>query len=291
MESRFENLKIKGTLMNNSLIIAYKPPFISSNAFLSKLKRKYNAKKGGFSGTLDPFARGCLIVAFGQYTKLLPFLQTTPKTYNATLWLGAESKSLDIENFLEVQPTAPLDLWRIRDVFASCVGEISYTPPAFSAKKINGIRSYKIARQNLEVALKSQVMNVVSLKLLSYNHPFIHFQAKVSKGAYIRSLGEIIAHKLNTKATLSSLERKSEGEFEALPNAEIKLNAFEVLPLQELKLDLDYAPLVANGAKIQLKNLKNEIYKVKFDSFFSIIQINDGNINYLLNRIHYAHTL
>ena len=87
------------------------------------------------------------------------------------------------------------------------------------------------------------------------------------------------------------MERKSEGEFEALPNAEIKLNAFEVLPLQELKLDLDYAPLVANGAKIQLKNLKNEIYKVKFDSFFSIIQINDGNINYLLNRIHYAHTL
>ena len=84
----------------NRLFVIKKPIFISSNFYLRKIKRKYNTKKAGFSGTLDPFATGCLIVAFGQYTKLFQFLKKTPKTYRTTIWLGATSTSLDIENIV-----------------------------------------------------------------------------------------------------------------------------------------------------------------------------------------------
>ena len=79
----------------NRLFVAYKPKGMVSNHFLSRLKRKYSDKKAGFSGTLDPFAQGVLIVAFGQFTKLFRFLKKAPKRYRATLWLGAYSPTLD----------------------------------------------------------------------------------------------------------------------------------------------------------------------------------------------------
>ena len=84
----------------NRLFVVNKPPNIGSNQYLSKIKRKYGIKKAGFSGTLDPFARGVLIVAFGQFTKLFQFLKKAPKSYRATLWLGAESETFDIEKNL-----------------------------------------------------------------------------------------------------------------------------------------------------------------------------------------------
>jgi len=84
-------------MCENLLFVTRKPMFISSNKFLNQLKKKYNIKKMGFSGTLDPFACGNLIIATNQYTKLFRFLKKTPKTYIATLMLGAYSPTLDIE--------------------------------------------------------------------------------------------------------------------------------------------------------------------------------------------------
>ena len=86
----------------NKLIVVNKPLFISSNFYLTKIKKKYKNKKAGFSGTLDPFAKGCLIVAFGQYSKLFKYLKKTPKTYKAVVWLGAQSESFDIEKVISV---------------------------------------------------------------------------------------------------------------------------------------------------------------------------------------------
>ena len=86
----------------NRLFVAYKPSFVSSNRFLSSVKKRYKVKKAGFSGTLDPFAKGVLIVAFGQYTKLFRYLKKSPKRYRATLWIGAKSPTLDIEKVTRI---------------------------------------------------------------------------------------------------------------------------------------------------------------------------------------------
>lgn len=137
----------------NRLFVAYKPTWIGSNKFLSQLKRKYSEKKAGFTGTLDPFAKGVLIIGFGTHTKLFRFLDKTPKSYRATLWLGANSDTLDIELVDSIEDTKPLSQERIQEALKNLEGTITYDPPIFSAKKIDGQRAYDLARAGKEVVL------------------------------------------------------------------------------------------------------------------------------------------
>lgn len=102
---------------------------------MSYVKRKYNTKKVGFSGTLDPFATGCLIVATGQYPKLFQYLKKTPKTYAATLWLGANSESLDIENVDSITKLPKLPIEEIKSALQSLEGELTYYLLNFQQKK------------------------------------------------------------------------------------------------------------------------------------------------------------
>ena len=116
-------------MSKNLLFVARKPSFIGSNRFLSQIKRKYGVKKAGFSGTLDPFACGTLIIAFGQYTKLFRFLKKSPKRYRATLWLGASSPTLDIEKIEKIEDVPSFDRDQILDVVSSFCGKVTYHPP------------------------------------------------------------------------------------------------------------------------------------------------------------------
>jgi len=137
----------------NRLFVAYKPSGIGSNKFLYTLKRKYKDKKAGFAGTLDPFAKGVLLVGFGSHTKLFRFLNKTPKRYRATLWLGAKSDSLDIEMIEAVEEVSQLSLTQVEAAVKSLEGELEYEPPIFSAKRINGQRAYDLARAGKKVQL------------------------------------------------------------------------------------------------------------------------------------------
>ncbi|MDR1976785.1 MAG: tRNA pseudouridine(55) synthase TruB, partial [Campylobacteraceae bacterium] len=141
-------------MSENLLFVADKPCGISCSKFLSSLKKKYGVKKAGYSGTLDVNAQGVLIVAFGQYTKLFRFLKKTPKRYEAVLWLGAKSESLDMEFVTSVKELEPFDIEEIRRHAAKLTGTITYTPPKFSAKHIDGKRAYDLAREGKEVCLQ-----------------------------------------------------------------------------------------------------------------------------------------
>jgi len=198
----------------NRMFVVDKPIFRSSNSYMGYIKRKYNTKKVGFSGTLDPFATGCLIVATGKYTKLFQYLRKSPKVYRATLWLGAYSDSFDIENIKSIQDVAPIDETLVADALGALQGELRYLPPKYSAKMIDGKRAYDLARMGADVKLREITSTVYDIKLIHYTHPFVHFEVTVSEGTYVRSLGQMIAHRLGVQATLSSLRRISEGEFE-----------------------------------------------------------------------------
>ena len=198
----------------NKLFCINKPKFISSNNYLRKIKRKYNTKKAGFSGTLDPFASGNLICAFGQYTKLFRFLEKSKKKYLATIWLGATSDSMDIENILSINSHKKINTTDIKSVFSQINKQtLTYIPPKYSAKKVNGVRAYNLARNDVDFELKKQTMFIYEIEFLNYSHPFITFEVSVSEGGYIRSLAEIILDKLKSSGTLSSLHRISEGNF------------------------------------------------------------------------------
>lgn len=266
------------------LFVGYKPINLSSNAYLSLLKRKLGVKKLGYSGTLDPFANGCLIIASGNLTKLFNHFNLSPKTYIATLWLGAESSSLDISSISKIDIIDEFSIEQIKEVLDSTLGIISYTPPKFSAKKINGKRAYKLARLNEDFSLRECEMEILNIELLAYNHPFLSFKVSVSKGAYIRSLGEIIAKRLGVSGALSRLNRISEGEFRF--NNYAMLNPLDYISYPRLDLPHLYNDF-KHGKEIYLQDYaKNAIYKVVFDDFFSIIRIcNNGLVEYILNRI------
>ena len=268
----------------NRLFVVKKPMFISSNHYLSKIKRKYKVKKAGFSGTLDPFAKGCLIVAFGQYTKLFRYLKKTPKTYKATLFLGANSQTLDIENITKVDIVKPFSIDVIEDVLNSFKGKIKQIPPKYSAKKINGIRAYDLARKGVEVDIKEIEVEIFDIKLTNYSHPFLSFEVVVSEGTYVRSLGRDIADKLGVSGALSYLERVNEGEFRF--EDEKALNPIKYLDLEKniYLSDKENLHLGRKLNKNDFKITKKGKYFVEFDNYFAIIEI-DENVKYLLNKV------
>ena len=271
----------------NRLFVAYKPSGISSNLFLSKLKRKYNNKKAGFTGTLDPFAKGVLIVGFGSHTKLFRFLNKTPKRYRATLWLGAHSDSLDTEMIDDVEILSEFEEKIVEDMVKSLEGTLEYEPPIFSAKRINGQRAYDLARAGKEFTLNKINSNIYESKLIHYCHPFVTFEATVSEGTYIRSLGRIIAHRLGVKdGSLSALERLNEGQFRYEGEEALDIKKSLNIPMNTYNGDYEN---VNYGRVLAIEDLE-----IKEDGYYwldnsdniSIINIENNIVNYELGRIY-----
>lgn len=269
----------------NKLIVVNKPLFISSNFYLTKIKKKYKNKKAGFSGTLDPFAKGCLIVAFGQYSKLFKYLKKTPKTYKAVVWLGAQSESFDIEKVISVDLVEKVNLEDIKSQLNSLVGELEYIPPKFSAKKVDGVRAYELARQGHDIELNKCKMNIYDTKFISYRHPFITFETTVSEGSYIRSFAQILLQKLSRVGTLSYLERINEGAFFFDNEKDLDPLDYIDLPINNYFGTVDW---LNTGKKISIDYLEkkeNGKYLIVTDKFFSIIEIEEGDVKYLLNKV------
>ncbi|CAD7286502.1 tRNA pseudouridine(55) synthase TruB [Campylobacter suis] len=268
----------------NAIFVANKPSGLSSNQFLSRLKRKYGVKKAGYSGTLDPFASGALIVAFGNFTRLFQFLNKSPKTYEATMWLGASSASLDNKNITNVQKILPFAPSSLDIVRKSLLGEVSFVPPIYSAKNINGERAYNLAKRGVDFELKRQVMHVFEMEILHYCHPFLTFKISLSEGGYVRSYAEIFAKKLGFDATLTSLKRISEGRF--VYENERFLEPDKILDLEKNEYFGEISELL-DGKKLDILKFKKQEkgkYLLKYDKFMSIIEIED-EVKYCLNKV------
>ncbi len=271
----------------NRLFVAYKPSGIGSNFFLSKLKRKYNDKKAGFSGTLDPFAKGVLLIGFGSHTKLFRFLNKTPKVYRATLWLGAKSDSLDTEMIENVEVLGELQEQEVLNAVKSLEGELEYEPPIFSAKRINGQRAYDLARAGKEFTLNKINSTIYETKLINYSHPFVTFEATVSEGTYIRSLGRIIAQRLGVKdGSLSALERLNEGQFKYDGEKALDIKKSLNIPLNFYTGDTEN---IKYGRVLALEDLEIQesgTYWLDNGDNISIITIQEGQVKYELGRIY-----
>ena len=270
----------------NRLFVAYKPSNIGSNQYLSRLKWKYNAAKAGFSGTLDPFAKGVLIVAFGKYTSLFRFLNKTPKRYRATLWLGAHSDSLDIEMVKQIDELDVIDKKKIKNTISSLEGELEYHPPIFSAKKIDGRRAYDLAREGKEVKLNTIHSTIYEMKFLHYCHPFVTFEATVSEGTYIRSLGRLIAEKLELQGgVLSALERLNEGQFHFDGEKALDIKKSLNMPQNVYTKSRETILLGQKLLKEDFEVTENGTYWVDNEDNISIFEFDDEGVHYLLNRV------
>lgn len=273
----------KGEL--NKLFVVNKPMFISSNFYLNKFKRSFKNKKAGFSGTLDPFAKGCLIVAFGQYTKLFKYLNKAPKTYKSVIWLGVSSESLDIERVENIGFEKKQDFDFIKKELLKLKGKIEYIPPKFSAKRVNGLKAYELAREGLDFELKASTMQIFDIKLLQYNHPFISFEVTVSEGSYIRSLAQLFLQNIGCVGTLSYLERVCEGKFRFQNHKELNPLDFIEFPRNIYSGTKEWLEFGKRVSKDYLSIKENGRYIIEVDTFFSIIEIVDNEVKYILNKV------
>ena len=270
----------------NRLFVAYKPAGMSSNQCLGRLKRKYKNKKAGFSGTLDPFAKGVLIVAFGGHTRLFRFLNKAPKTYRATLWLGAHSETLDIEKVREIDELAEIDETKIAEALKSLEGELDYLPPKYSAKKIDGKRAYELAREGKEVEMKMAHSTIYDIKLLHYRHPFVTFEATVSEGTYIRSLGKLVCERLGLEGgALSALERLNEGQFRYNNEQAVDIRSCLNIPQNRYTGD---AQNIFYGKPLELSDFENTepgTYWIDNGETISIVELFEEKVKYVLNKV------
>lgn len=310
----------RGVLKNlddGFLALAYKFPHISSFRFLKLIKNALiqagvNVKKIGFSGTLDPFARGQLILATNGCTRLFPHIDKAYKTYRATMFLGCKSLSLDIENLISIREVERLDLGLIKAAVEGMRGKISYTPPSFSAKHVGGTRAYKLAREGKEFSLEKCEMEVRLCRLMAYNHPFISFEVELSEGGFVRSICELIATRLGVAASLCYLERLGEGRLyykKRLDSSrclglECGFNGVKhglrlvlIDPSESLKYDRidlsSYAKQAGWGQRFRLNKAswatgaRARIYLADFGSHYGIVDIaKDGEVKYIVNRIN-----
>jgi tRNA pseudouridine55 synthase len=191
-----------------------KPPGMTSFAAVARVRRLLNIKKAGHAGTLDPMATGVLLVLSGKATRLSQFLMGRPKEYLATVKLGIETDTCDLEGQVVRQCDVPeLDHEALLRILSEFTGQIKQRPPVFSAVKINGQEAYKKARQGQKVEMPERLVQIDFIELLELARDEIQIKVKCSKGTYIRSLARDIGNSLNSCATLSSLGRTAVGDF------------------------------------------------------------------------------
>ena len=196
----------------NGIFLINKPKDWTSFDVCAKLRKKFDTKRVGHSGTLDPFAEGLMIVAMGRATKILSFIEDIYKTYVAELKLGESTDTMDLTGSVIRKKDVPeLNEEIIINSLNKFLGESMQVPPMFSALKKDGIPLYQLAREGIEEERKKRNIHIYNIRLISYEYPIIKFEATVSRGTYIRVLANDIANDLNTEGHLISLVRTSIG--------------------------------------------------------------------------------
>ncbi len=258
----------------NGWVILDKPIGISSRLAVTKISKILNIKKIGHGGTLDPLASGVLPIAIGEATKVISFIQNKEKRYSFIIKWGETTETDDLEGVVLEKSNVRPDILQIMGVLPNFIGEILQKPPIYSAIKINGQRSYKLARKNVEVIHKFRKVNVYDLILKKIiNVDQAEFEVVCGKGTYIRSLARDLAEKLNTKGHVVQLRRLSVGNFKEKDTIFIDFSKeiihspliFEkILPIKAVLDDIPALALndkeaerIKQGQKLELNSLEN----------------------------------
>jgi len=203
-----------------------KPIGWSSFDVVKKIKNITKHKKVGHGGTLDPFASGVLIIGTETDTKKLTKITNSDKTYEAKLELGKTTATLDSEGkIINTEEVPKLKHKKIKSALNHFLGKQKQVPPMYSAKKIKGVRLYKLARKNIEVERNDIDIYIKNIELVEYSKNTIRFIVECSKGTYVRVLGKDIAEKLDTIGYLSALKRTKVGNY--LINDSLSINGFQ----------------------------------------------------------------
>ncbi|MDD4151824.1 MAG: tRNA pseudouridine(55) synthase TruB [Candidatus Gracilibacteria bacterium] len=246
-----------------------KPMNFTSFDIVKICKKKLNEKRIGHTGTLDPLASGLLLIAAGNYTKLIPYFEKDSKVYEFTIGLDGITESADLEK--EVIYISKEEQEKFKNILKKeniekilkekFTGKITQIPPKYSAVKINGQRAYDLIRNDQEFEMKCRVITIHKIEILSYSYPDLVLKATVSAGTYIRSIAVDLGEIIGSGGYIKTLRRTQIGHLgldKAISiddlNPENPLNDHELFP-NNLFIELGEEDLKAinNGGFIETK--------------------------------------
>lgn len=252
--------------MKNGMVLINKPEGVSSARVVSQVKKIFQVKKAGHTGTLDPFATGLLPVTLDQATRLSRFFLSCAKQYRATVTLGIETDTYDrtgqIVNCADPEFLAAIEPKQVQDIVAGFKGKQCQIAPSFSALKHQGQPLYKLARQGKMIQKPARPIEVFSIRMIAENLPEFELDIHCSGGTYIRSLAHDIGDLLGCGAHLSQLCRTGVSHFtldqahelEALPGLP---QGRSVIPmadclsfLPQIQVDNAMAKKIGHGMKL-----------------------------------------
>ena len=204
----------------NGVIIVDKPAGWTSHDVVARMRRILGQRSIGHLGTLDPLATGVLPLVVGNLTRLAQFYTASEKTYEGVIRFGFATNTYDADGdpLDEVRPVTlnpvVLKLDQLQQLATGFLGLIEQLPPPFSAKKINGVPAYKLARKQQEVVLRPVQVEIKEFVILSVAEDRAHFRARVASGTYMRSVAHEMGQLLGCGAHLESLRRTAVAEFD-----------------------------------------------------------------------------
>ncbi|SJZ45565.1 tRNA pseudouridine(55) synthase TruB [Mycoplasmopsis verecunda] len=236
-----------------------KPTGVYANKTVRSLQRELKASKIGHIGILDPLAEGLMIVATDFETKLLQYIDNKSKTYIAKAKLHYSSETYDTDSELIFHNEEKISLEQLINAVKYMKTTTSQLPPIWSAKKISGKKAYEYARNDEQVILKEQSINIHKYEILNfdYDKQEAKFLISVSEGTYIRSLLVDTAKYLNIHCVMSELKRIQVGKI-SLGN--LQPNDYELIPVEELinlkqiELSIQDKKYIQNGNAFYCKN-------------------------------------
>jgi tRNA pseudouridine55 synthase len=260
----------------NGVLIIDKPSGFTSHDVVARVRRIFGQRAVGHLGTLDPLATGVLPLVVGNMTRLAQFYLASEKSYEGVIRFGFATATYDAEGepVGEAQELV-LKIEQVRAVAGKFLGTIEQTPPPFSAKKVNGVPSYKLARKKKDVPLKPVSVEIKQFEISKLEDSRAHFAARVASGTYLRSIAHEMGRLAGCGAHLESLRRTAVGEFQlddahtlaeleqaaqdgVVPGGEVNLDAIVVHPrkllpaLPSVTADDEAASKIRHGMAVNL---------------------------------------
>jgi tRNA pseudouridine55 synthase len=244
----------------SGFLLVNKDPGITSSRVVQILKKKFNLKKVGHLGTLDPMATGLLIIAINRATKFASLLLQSEKSYRAEVTLGIQTDTDDAEGEVISSKAVNISGQDAKESLLTFLGESNQLPPNYSALKYKGKPMYKYARDGIKVEKAARKILIKNIQNILIELPRVSFDISCSKGTYIRSIARDLGAKLGCGAHLSGLTRTSQEKFrlsEACSLDDIKLK--DLISLEKAFEDLDFIKLNEKDCKAFLHGRSIEI--------------------------------
>ncbi|MGY3775865.1 tRNA pseudouridine(55) synthase TruB [Helcococcus sueciensis] len=285
--------------MKTGILVINKSENMTSHDVVAILRKKLNMKRIGHTGTLDPMATGVLPICIENSTRISEYIMNQGKSYIATLKFGESTTTYDSEGEItNISDNVSFTSDEINKVLKTFLGDISQTPPIYSAIKVNGKKLYEYARDNEKIEIKSRKVTVYDIKLLEIKNEFAKIYINCSKGTYIRSIIHDLGIKLNSYAHMTELIRTRVGHFDLENSIDIsKIDSYSLEDLENSLISINDAlynfesievtkiirDRLVNGQRINIKDLINikipkdeEIKIISENEFIGIAKINNN---------------